>query len=150
MNLLHVDIKFMKRVFLIVYLVFYGFIGFSQIDDHDTTIYTFVEVMPQFNGDETALSMFIHSNLKAPDVDCFVTKIIFSFVVEKDGSLSQKIVSIDDNSILLMGNGSYPKCKQAWMDSALEVLTQMPKWKAGIQNGKWVRVQYYIPLHLDP
>jgi len=140
----------MKRVSLIVCMFFYGLIGFSQIDDHDTTIYKFVEVMPQFIGDETALSMFIHSNLKAPNVDCFVTTIILSFVIEKDGSISQKMVTIDDNYVHLMENGSYTTCKEAWIDSSLELLNQMPKWKAGIQNGKWVRVQYYIPLHLDP
>jgi periplasmic protein TonB len=140
----------MKRVILIIYMIFYGFIGYSQIDDHDTIIYTIVDVMPQFSEDETALTMFIYSNLRAPDINCFVTKIIFSFIIEKDGSLSQKMVTIDENSILMMENGSDSECKKAWMDSSIELLNKMPKWKAGIQNGKQVRVRYTIPLRLDP
>lgn len=139
----------MKRKILILFVIFFGLKGFSQNDIIDTTIYNFVEIMPQFVSGDTELNEFIYYNLLEPDSNCFVTYIILNFVIEKDGSISNKTVEIEENYIHIMDNGVFAECKQAWIDSSMQLLNQMPNWKPGMQNGKWVRVRYTIPVRLN-
>jgi len=139
----------MKRMILILFVIFFGLKVFSQNDINDTTIYNFVDMMPQFVADDTELAQFIFSNLLKPDANCFVTYIILNFVIEKDGSISNKMVVIEENYINLMDKGVFAECKQAWIVSSMQMLNQMPNWKPGMQNGKFVRVRYSIPVRLD-
>jgi periplasmic protein TonB len=53
-------------------------------------------------------------------------------VVEKDGSIS--------NIKMLRGIGA--GCDE----EALRVVSMMPKWKPGRQNGREVRVQFNLPI----
>jgi len=139
----------MKRIILILCFFLFVQIGFSQSDINDTSIYDYVEVMPQFMGGESELNQFLFSNYKTKDVNCYVTYIILNFVIEKDGSITNKIVEIEDNYIHILENEVFAECRQAWIDSSMQLLNQMPNWKPGMQNGKLVRVRYRIPVHLD-
>ena len=58
--------------------------------------------------------------------------VIVTFVVEKDGSVT--------NAKILKGIGG--GCDE----EALRVVSAMPKWKAGKQNGVPVRVQFNLPI----
>ncbi len=58
--------------------------------------------------------------------------VILTFVVERDGSLTE-IKALRDP-----GNGL--------AEEAIRVLKLAPHWTPGIQNGKKVRVQYTIPI----
>ncbi len=121
---------------------------FSQAD---TTIYKFCEQMPEFNGGEKQLLKFVFSNLHSPNNGSFVTKILFSFVIEKDGTISNKKILINGNNVhTKTGNESIDECLKGWIDNALLVLHKMPKWNPGMHNGKYVRVKYTLPLHIDP
>jgi len=60
-------------------------------------------------------------------------KVFVTFVVEKDGSLT------DVKVVRGIGSG----CDE----EAMRVLKASPKWKAGIQNGRPVRVQYTMPIN---
>ena len=59
--------------------------------------------------------------------------IVLKFLVEKDGSVSNvhAIRGIEDASL---------------REEAIRVVKNMPKWKAGRQNGVNVRVWYVLPI----
>ena len=59
-------------------------------------------------------------------------RVIATFVVEKDGSIS---------------NARVVKSVSKELDEeALRVINAMPKWTPGMQSGKNVRVKYTIPI----
>lgn len=60
-------------------------------------------------------------------------RITLSFVVERDGSLT--------NIEIIHSNGD----KQL-EDEAVRIIKQMPKWIPGRQRGKVVRVKYTLPV----
>lgn len=104
-----------------------------QVDQRPFTI---VERMPSFPGDNDAMGKFIKSNLKYPKGQkfdgpntCYVT-----MVVEKDGSLT-------DIKVLRSAQGG-----PAFDQEAIRVISLMPKWNPGSQNGHLVRVQYNLPV----
>ena len=99
---------------------------------------TYVEQMPTFPGGEEEMNKFIREHISFPQVEkemgisgiCYLT-----FVVEKDGEITDvKIVrGVSD------GPGYDIEAKR--------VVKSMPKWKAGKQNGKPVRVQFVLPIN---
>jgi TonB family protein len=99
----------------------------------DEDILTFAEQMPEFDGD---LSEYLSKNISYPKIAAenkIEGKVIVQFVVEKDGSISNASV------IRKVGWG---------MDEeALRVVSNMPTWKPGKQNGKPIRVKYNLPVN---
>lgn len=94
-----------------------------------------IEIYPEFEGGMKAWAKFIQRNLRYPDVAQEIGlqgKVFISFVVEKDGSVS--------NVTLLRGIGG--GCDE----EALRVIRKSPKWKPGRQNNQSVRVRYQMPL----
>ena len=105
----------------------------NQIADEEP-IFTVVEQEPEFPGGTEGLYQFIASNIKwpgDPDQDCW-GKVFVSFVIEKDGSVSNTKVVRD----ICPGFG----------EEALRVVKLMPKWKPGRQRGNPVRVQFILPV----
>ena len=98
-------------------------------------IFKAVEKEPEFPGGQTAFYKFLSLNMRYPaamrDIDV-QGKVIVTFVVEKDGSLSNLRV------VKELGYGSG--------EEALRVISLSPKWTPGYQNGKAVRVQYTLPI----
>ena len=99
-----------------------------------------VEQMPEYPGGPKALMEFLNNNVQYPaeaEKAGIQGRVIATFVVEKDGSIS---------------NAKVVKSVDPLLDAeALRVIDAMPNWKPGMQNGKIVRVKYTIPLsfHLD-
>jgi len=95
-------------------------------------IFTAVENEPSFKGDFGAY-LSKHINYPAVDKENNVQgRVILTFVVEKDGSITDvKVLRSPDESL---------------GDEATRVLKASPKWTPGIQNGRPVRVQYTIPV----
>ena len=99
-----------------------------------------VEQMPEYPGGPKALMEFLNNNVQYPaeaEKAGIQGRVIATFVVEKDGSIS---------------NAKVVKSVDPLLDAeALRVIGAMPNWKPGMQNGKIVRVKYTIPLsfHLD-
>jgi hypothetical protein len=93
-----------------------------------------LEVRPEFRGGKEALQLFIKENYTTPEKAVGLKgKIYLTFIVEKDGSLSDIKVIRD----LGFGTGR----------EAIRVLSISPKWTPGQQNGKLVRVLYSIPIN---
>jgi hypothetical protein len=108
----------------------------EEAPDQENIIYTAsgLQAQPEFPGGLKALYAFINSKLeKYPSINN--AKVYVSFVVEKDGSLS---------NIIIVRDPGYGLGKEVE-----RVLKLSPKWKPGIQNNKPVRCQYYLPITLN-
>lgn len=92
-----------------------------------------VEFQPQFPGGMEACKQFIKENLRYPDTESDVQgRVIVSFMVERDGSLSDiKVVK-----------GLAPE----FDEEALRVVKMMPKWVPARTGGKTTVVRYNIPI----
>lgn len=98
-------------------------------------IFTAVEQQPEFPGGISAMYKFLGENIKYPSAAQRANvsgKVFMKFVVEKDGSIG--FVEV------LKGIGF--GCDE----EALRVIKSMPKWNAGRQNGKNVRVFFQMPV----
>lgn len=104
----------------------------------DNTIYNSagIEVKPEYPGGIAKFYKFVGDNYKAPDDDGFGGgRVVVSFVVEKDGSLTDIKVLKD----LGFGTGA----------EAIRVLKKAPRWTPAEQNGKKVRCSYQIPINIQ-
>ncbi len=94
-----------------------------------------IQSYPEFEGGMKAWAKFIQRNLRYPNAAQEVDaqgKVYISFVVEKDGSVS--------NVTVLKGIG------YGCDEEAVRVISKSPKWKPGKQNDQNVRVRYNMPL----
>lgn len=94
-----------------------------------------VEVLPKFPGGLIKFYDYFNAHFKVPEESKHITgKLIFSFIVDTDGSLTNiKLLRGIDSSI----DGE-----------ALKILKSSPKWIAGEQNGQKVKVLYSIPIKI--
>ncbi|MGY4536003.1 TonB family protein [Mucilaginibacter sp. UYNi724] len=104
-------------------------------EENKNQIFSAVEQSPSFPGGQTAFSQYLAKNIKYP-AEAVKNKVegrsVLTFVVEKDGSLS------DIKVIRSLGSGTD--------EEAVRVLKGSPKWKPGVQNKRLVRVQYSVPV----
>ena len=105
-------------------------------DHKETEIFgDVVEQMPYFPGGTNALVEYMEKNIRYPEdceEVCIQGRVVITFVVEKDGSISDaKVV-----------RSVYPSLDE----EALRVVNGMPKWCPGKQNGQSVRTKYTIPV----
>lgn len=99
------------------------------------TVFSVVEVMPEFPGGAQALMKYLSEEINYPD-DAKASgtqgRVIAQFIVNKDGSIS-------DVKVVKSVSESLDK-------EALRVIKEMPKWKPGMQKGEAVRVEYTVPV----
>jgi TonB family protein len=98
-------------------------------------IFTVVEESPQYPGGEEAWQKYLAENFSYPQAarEASIQGTVYvSFVIEKDGSITEPVV--------LRGIGA--GCDE----EALRVIKQMPRWIPGKQRGKAVRVRHNIPF----
>ena len=99
------------------------------------TIYRVTEVMPEYPGGPNEMMKYLQENIKYPQSakdNKIEGRVFVTFVVEKDGSIS--------NAAVLRGIDK--ECDA----EALRVVSSMPKWNPGQQDGKNVRTQFTIPI----
>jgi protein TonB len=97
-----------------------------------------LEIQPEPYGGMGAFSKFLSKNLRFPAAasDAGASgRVIVSFVIEKDGSLS--------NIVVERGAG------YGMDQEAVRVLKLAKAWKPGIQNGQPVRVRYMVPINFQ-
>lgn len=98
-------------------------------------VYEKCEVLPEYPGGIQAMMKFIGENQKYPEEAVKrgeQGRVVVSFVVEKDGSLTDIEVT---------------KHATPTLDAAaVETVKKMPKWKPGTHKGKKVRVQFALPI----
>jgi protein TonB len=107
----------------------------EEEDIREDEIFTVVESMPEFPGGMGALMKYLAENIKYPPLakeSGIQGRVFINFVVEPNGAIS--------NVKVLRGIGG--GCDE----EAVRVVEAMPKWKAGMQRGKPVRVSYNLPV----
>ncbi len=105
----------------------------KEIDEKE--IFLVVESMPGYPGGDAARIKFLQDNIKYPQMareSGIQGTIYVSFVVETDGSVT------DVRVLRSIGGG----CDE----EAIRVINRMPKWNAGKQRGRPVRVQFNMPI----
>lgn len=98
-----------------------------------------VEEMPMFVGGEAALKSFIYGNIKVPgtvDKSQLKTPVNVVFVVSSKGKINNVRVTKPVHPIL--------------DTEAVRVVSSMPDWIPGKQNGTPVDVIYKLPINFNP
>jgi len=101
----------------------------------NSPIYEEADIMPSFPGGREAMEKYLNDNIKYPkqarenDVQ---GRVVVSFVVERDGTLSNIRVVRSVDPLL--------------DKEANRVISSMPRWKPGKKDGNEVRVRYKLPV----
>lgn len=109
----------------------------QEVIEEDTSVHSLagIEQKPEFPGGIEKFYAFVGKNYQAPEEEGLKGKVYVTFVVEKDGSLTDIKVIRD------IGYGTGKE--------AIRVLNKCPKWIPGEQNGKKVRVLYSLPITIQ-
>ena len=101
-------------------------------------IFDVVEKMPEYPGGLSALYRFLGKNIIYPKTakeTGISGKVWVSFVVEKDGSISNIVIERSPHESL--------------SEEVIRVIKIMPKWSPGKQREKPVRVSYNMPVNFS-
>ena len=109
----------------------------AVVEEVDNQIYNTagIEVKPEFPGGMDKFYSYVGKNYQTPEEEGLKGKVYVTFVVEKDGSLTDIKVIRD------IGYGTGKE--------AIRVLNKCPRWNPGEQNGKKVRVLYSLPITIQ-
>ena len=104
-------------------------------NEEENKVFDVVEEQPSFPGGQGALMAWLRDNIKYPVVAAengIQGKVIVQFVVGKNGSISNvKVLRSVDPSL---------------DREAVRVVSSMPNWTPGKQNGTSVNVRYTLPV----
>ncbi len=111
--------------------------GTAAVVEEDNTVYNTagIEVKPDFPGGMEKFYSYIQKNYRMPEEEGLKGKVYITFVVEKDGSLTD---------IKVLRDIGYGTGKEA-----IRVLKATPRWNPGEQNGKKVRCTFSLPISLQ-
>lgn len=104
--------------------------------ENEIVEFTVVEQMPEFPGGQNGLIQYLSKNIMYPIVakeNKIQGRTLVSFVVEKDGKISNVQVLCSSGDMMLDRE-------------AMRVIRSMPRWRPGFMKGQPVRVQYQIPI----
>ena len=110
-------------------------------DADGNIVYTKTEVEPSFPGGETAIRQYIQDNVNYPQEaqDKGIEATVFvDFIVAENGTVRN--VEVTD----VIGDED-----PAFRDEAVRVVSAMPKWTSGKQNGKVVAAKYSLPISFE-
>jgi TonB family protein len=108
----------------------------TETDEETSSVFISVQQMPSFPGGDAARKKYLAKNLRYPTQaaeEGIQGTTYVSFVVKTDG----KITNV--KLLRRIGGG----CDE----EAVRVVSKMPQWKPGYQNGKKVNVLYNMPVH---
>lgn len=132
-----------KLIVLVFPAILFAAGSFAQIQPNDSVakltskdpVFSYVEEMPEFPGGQSELMKFLQTNIQYP-ADARAAgaegKVFVQFIVNEDGKIS-------DITIL---RGIYPGCDS----EVIRVISKMPAWKPGKQNGNRVKVYFKLPV----
>lgn len=91
-------------------------------------VYTLAQNMPKYPGGEKAMVRYVQERVGKTKGE-----VMASFIVEKDGQLTDLVVSGAED--------------QQTADQIASAISSAPRWEAGNQDGQPVRVQMRVPLN---
>lgn len=132
----------MKKLVVLFVSLSLAFVSLGAMDytkgidqKRDDKPYHVVDVLPKYQGGESAMMKFIQDNVKYPvkAVENGVSgRVVVRFVVDKDGSISDVVIN----------KGLSKECDA----EAMRVIKAMPKWIPGKNKGENVAVYYNLPI----
>jgi len=141
----------MKVFCLFIFFISISWSILSQ-ESEDTTrqVYYIVDEMPIFDDSTyTDLPEFFIRNFTGIDsLDCRVSYILIEFIIESDGSISSKKVTIPDNRIHCENEKHSSTIKELYVSHCKELINKLPQFIPGKLNGKNVPVKMEIPMHI--
>lgn len=106
----------------------------TPVKNDEAVIYGEVDyVQAHFRGGERALEMFLEDNVRYPAGGDKEGKVVVTFLVERDGSLTD----------IKVQKGMGP----AFDEEALRVVKMMPKWNPCRMGGGVKAMRYVLPIH---
>ena len=93
------------------------------------------EQMPEFVGGEEALTEWIENNISYPmmaEVYSIEGKVVVTFDINEDGSVGNVQLESAADPI--------------FADEVVSRIEKMPQWIPGMQNGRYVKVRYTLPI----
>lgn len=137
------------KIFAPVFIFFLTHVAFgqnnSEIDTSD--VYIIVDTMPTMaDGSDisTGVRLFIQKKFRYPDsLTCgLISTIYFEFTISYNGNVVNPNVFFP---------GNYPDCTNDYEKlrrMGLDVLNDLPTFKPGKHNGKYVNVKFMFPLRI--
>ncbi|MCC9073401.1 energy transducer TonB [Flavobacterium sp. F-65] len=109
----------------------------GSIPNEDYQIYNMagITTKPEFPGGQLGFESFTKQSYQTPDVAGIKGKVYTTFIIEKDGSLSDIKILRD------LGRGTGQE--------AIRTLKNSPKWTPGTKDGKQVRVLYPASISIN-
>lgn len=123
------------KVALMMLVLLFSFTTSTAQTKKNDMEYCIVEMMPQYPGGLAAMLKYIRENIKYPEQAMkkgIQGRVTVSFIIEKDGSISNVRPVHSVHSLL--------------DKEAVRMVKSMPKWSPGKNNGKPVRVRYNLPV----
>ncbi|MBK8599453.1 MAG: energy transducer TonB [Flavobacterium sp.] len=125
----------MRILLSILFVCFW--LPFLQAQDQNAIDEPIIEMkdadaQPIYYAGPDALYEFIEQNFKKPEVPELIGKVFVSFIVEKDGTLTNIATTRD----IGFGTGA----------EAERVMQLSRNWIPGRKDGNVVRVKYYLPI----
>ena len=108
--------------------------GKTPTDGNAVAITAELDYLPEYPGGIIKFRQYIADNFEKPELEGVSTvKVLMSFVIEKDGSMTD---------IKVLRNPGYGLDAEA-----IRVLKSLrTKWKPGLKNGQKMRTQYTLPI----
>ena len=131
------NVRIMNKLFIIALLTLTGMSNAMAQQEValEEKVYEVVEEMPSFPGGQGAMFEFIANNIQYPIVaeeNGVQGRVLVSFVIKKDGSLSNvRVVKSVDSAL---------------DKEAVRLIKSMPKWSPGKEKGQFVNVKFTVPV----
>ena len=128
----------MPKLIVLVFMMSFALNLNAQVDKPDNdadVVYTIVDKEASYPGGIEALNTFLARNIIYPTLakqKNIQGKVIISFIIEKNGSISNIKIVKD------IGEG----CGE----EGVRIVKLMPKWKPAQQKGEPVRQQFVLPV----
>jgi len=125
----------MKRIFFFLCLAAIG-LCVPAYGESNEQVFDVVETMPSFPGGQQALFYYIATHITYPQEALeqgLEGRPVCKFVINRDSTIS------DIELVRSCGTKSLD-------DEAIRVISEMPKWNPGMQNGEAVRTRYTLPV----
>ncbi|MFA6402331.1 MAG: TonB family protein [Salinivirgaceae bacterium] len=110
----------------------------EEAEVEEAQVFFIVENMPEFPGGDLELRKYINQNVSYPEIakeNGIQGRVFIQFVVNQKGEVEQvKVVRGVDPSL---------------DKEAIRVIQSLPKWKAGSQRGKPVKVSFTVPINFQ-
>lgn len=110
----------------------------GDVPNNDYNVYNTagIDIKPDFPGGMIEFNKFVEKNFKIPSNNPELKgKVYVTFVIEKDGSLSD---------IRILRDIGFETEREA-----IRVLKMSPKWSPGKHNNKTVRVLFSAPMYVN-